>query len=73
MGGPPSRNWSYRAILSPNPMFLSVNGKPSIPERLGIQDDDFRLVIGRTKVDYDPDKEDANRKNTAIPSGVPWI
>ncbi len=30
--------------------------------RLGIQPSDFRLVFGRTKIDYDPDKEDENRR-----------
>jgi uncharacterized DUF497 family protein len=35
----------------------------SIPMKLGIQDYEFRVVIGRTKIDYDQDKEDANREN----------
>lgn len=33
-----------------------------IPKKLGIKDTDFRGVFGRTKMDYDPDKEDYNRK-----------
>lgn len=33
-----------------------------IIEKLGIQKHDFRVVIGRTKVDYDRNKEEANRK-----------
>ena len=33
-----------------------------IPKRLGIKDTDFRLVIGRSKIDYDPEKEEINRK-----------
>lgn len=33
-----------------------------IPERLGIVHSDFRLVLGRSKIDYDPGKEDVNRK-----------
>ena len=33
-----------------------------IPKKLGIKDTDFRGVFGRTKIDYDPDKEDFNRK-----------
>ncbi|MDY6950548.1 MAG: BrnT family toxin [Thermodesulfobacteriota bacterium] len=33
-----------------------------IPKRLGIKDTDFRGVFGVTKIDYDPDKEDHNRK-----------
>lgn len=31
-------------------------------EKLGIADHDFRLIIGRTKIDYDEAKEDINRK-----------
>jgi uncharacterized DUF497 family protein len=34
-----------------------------IPENLGISDFEFRLVFGRTKIDYAPNKEEANRKN----------
>lgn len=33
-----------------------------IPLRLGIPDWEFRVVIGRTRVDYDIDKEYANRE-----------
>ncbi len=33
-----------------------------IISKLGIQRYDFRLVIGRTKIDYDPNKEDENRE-----------
>jgi len=33
-----------------------------IPERLGIPDWEFRVVIGRTRVDYDTEKEYANRE-----------
>ena len=33
-----------------------------IPKRLGIKETDFRVVIGRTKIDYDLNKEDYNRK-----------
>ena len=33
-----------------------------IAAKLGIPDYEFRLVFGRTKIDYDPDKEEANRK-----------
>lgn len=33
-----------------------------IPKRLGIKDSDFRLVIGTSKIDFDPDKEQINRK-----------
>lgn len=33
-----------------------------IPAKLGIPTHEFRLVIGRTKIDYDPDKEGINRK-----------
>lgn len=28
---------------------------------LGIAEHDFRLVLGRTKIEFDPDKEEANR------------
>ena len=34
-----------------------------ITTKLGIPDYEFRLVFGRTKIDYDPNKEDANRQN----------
>ncbi len=34
-----------------------------IPAKLGIPDYEFRLVFGRTKIDYDPDKEEINRKD----------
>ena len=34
----------------------------NIPEKLGIPDHEFRVVFGGTTVDYDFDKEDANRK-----------
>lgn len=33
-----------------------------IPERLGIADLEFRVVFGRTRVDYDIDKEYVNRE-----------
>lgn len=33
----------------------------NIAERMGIADWEFRVVIGRTRIDYDPDKEDSNR------------
>jgi uncharacterized DUF497 family protein len=33
-----------------------------IPNKLGIPDWEFRVVIGSTQVDYDPDKEESNRK-----------
>lgn len=33
-----------------------------IPERLGIADWEFRVVFGRTRVDYDIDKEYVNRE-----------
>jgi len=31
-----------------------------IPKRLGIKETDFRLVIGSTKVEYDPAKNESN-------------
>lgn len=31
-------------------------------KRLGIKDTDFRLIFGRSKIDYDPEKEESNRK-----------
>jgi uncharacterized DUF497 family protein len=34
----------------------------NIPAKLGIPDYEFRLVLGSTKIDYDPDKEGDNRK-----------
>ncbi len=33
-----------------------------IPNKLGIPDWEFRVIIGTTKIDYDPDKEQLNRK-----------
>ena len=33
----------------------------SIPEKLGIKEYEFRLVIGTTRIDYDPNKEALNR------------
>lgn len=33
-----------------------------IPSKLGIPDWEFRVVFGSTKIDYDPNKEEANRK-----------
>ncbi len=33
-----------------------------IPKKMGIKDTDFRVVFGGTKMDYDPGKEDYNRK-----------
>jgi uncharacterized DUF497 family protein len=39
---------------------MNENG---IIKKLGIRNYDFRVVIGRTKIDYDRDKEDENRKN----------
>ena len=33
-----------------------------IPSKFGIPDYEFRLVFGHTKIAYDPNKEDANRK-----------
>jgi uncharacterized DUF497 family protein len=33
-----------------------------ILEKLKIEKHDFRLVFGRSKIDYDPDKEEKNRK-----------
>lgn len=32
-----------------------------IPNKLGIPDHEFRLVFGRTRIDYDQDKEEYNR------------
>lgn len=34
----------------------------NIPRKLGIPDYEFRVVFGGTTLDYDLDKEDANRK-----------
>lgn len=43
-----------------------------IPSKLGIPDWEFRVVIGSTKVDYDPSKEELNRKkhNYSLESAV---
>jgi uncharacterized DUF497 family protein len=30
--------------------------------KLGVQEYEFRLVFGRTRIDYDPQKEDLNRR-----------
>lgn len=34
----------------------------NITRKLGIPNHEFRLVFGRTKIDYDPNKDDINRK-----------
>jgi len=34
----------------------------NIPKKMGIKETDFRVVFGGTKIDYDPDKEDYNRR-----------
>ncbi len=34
----------------------------SIPDKMGIEKTDFRVVFGSTKIDYDHTKEDLNRK-----------
>src|SRR5487761_2618090 len=34
----------------------------NIPMKLGIPEYEFRVVLGRTKINYDPEKESANRK-----------
>ncbi|MGB8337949.1 MAG: BrnT family toxin [Burkholderiales bacterium] len=33
----------------------------SFAKQLGIEEHDFRVIFGRTKIEYDPDKEDSNR------------
>ena len=33
-----------------------------VPREFGIPDWEFRVVFGRTKIDYDPDKEEINRQ-----------
>jgi uncharacterized DUF497 family protein len=33
-----------------------------IASKMGIPDHEFRVVFGRTKVDYDPNKDDINRR-----------
>lgn len=49
--------------ISQRPFFpLNVRAM-NIPMKLGIPDHEFRVVIGRTKIDYDRTKEDANREN----------
>ena len=39
------------------------SGAMNIPMKLSIPDYEFRVVFGRTKIDYDRAKEDANREN----------
>ena len=34
----------------------------TIPERLGVGEHDFRVVVGRTRIEYDSEKEAANRE-----------
>ena len=43
-----------------------------IPGKLGIRDHEIRVVIGGTTVDYDPEKENVNRKKHgySLPSAV---
>lgn len=33
-----------------------------VPNKTGIPSWEFRLSLGRTRIDYDPDKEEANRR-----------
>lgn len=33
----------------------------NVPSKMGIADWEFRVVFGRTKIEYDPDKEQINR------------
>jgi uncharacterized DUF497 family protein len=40
-----------------------MDGNANIPWKLGIPNYEFRVVFGGTTLDYDLDKEDANRKN----------
>ncbi len=44
----------------------------NIKEKLNILETDFRLVFGTTKIDYDTEKDDANREKHgyALESGV---
>lgn len=39
-----------------------MNDKIDIPKRFNIKKTDFRLVIGRTGIDYDVNKDEMNRK-----------
>lgn len=41
---------------------LRTGSAMDIPVKLGIPGYEFRLVFGQTRIDYDPTKEDANRK-----------
>lgn len=45
-----------------NSMFINEGSGLDIPAKLGIPNYEFRLVFGSTKLDYDPRKEDTNRK-----------
>jgi uncharacterized DUF497 family protein len=42
---------------------ISTFMKMDIPKKLKIQDTDFRLVIGSTGIDYDPNKNEINISN----------
>ena len=33
-----------------------------IPEKMDIAEHEFRVVFGRTKIDFDPNKENANQR-----------
>ena len=43
-----------------------------VPRKLGVPDWEFRVVFGRTKIEYDPDKEQINREKHgySLESGV---
>ncbi|BCS90068.1 hypothetical protein [Pseudodesulfovibrio sediminis] len=47
----------------------------SIVDILGIEDEDFRIVFGKTQIDYDPNKDEINRKKHgyALESGVDFL
>jgi len=47
----------------------------NIVDILGIEDEDFRIVFGSTKIDYAPDKDESNRTKHgyALESGVDFL
>lgn len=65
---------TFQAITPQNP-YIDMD----IPKKLGINETDFRLVFGSSKVDYDPDKDQENIQEheyslkDAVPILTKWL
>lgn len=56
------RNYAryFNVLRDPYPDVFFMS---DIPEQMGIPEWEFRVVIGRTRIDFDPHNEDENRRN----------